>query len=112
MKQIIAAVALLAFSTGYSADVAAQAGKAQATVKADGVTKKDGKIWITRGGKTSELKEKFVTANGHMFLPNGTVVFNTGSSIVLQEGEVVNMNGDKVVSKPMAEKKISPTTGK
>ena len=109
MKRFIAAIALTAFTLGATVDTMAQAAKTQTAVKADGVTKKDGKIMITKGGKTSELKEKFVTASGHMFLPNGTVVFNTGASIVLQEGEVVDMDGNKLVSKPMINEKAKLT---
>ena len=96
MKRFFATIALMAFTLGISVDAMAQAAKAQTTVKADGITKKDGKIMITRGGKTGELTEKFVTASGHMFMPNGTVVFNTGASIVLQEGEVVDMDGNRI----------------
>lgn len=109
MKQFFTAIALMALTLGASVDAMAQSAKAQSALKTDVVTKKDGKIMITKGGKTSELTEKFVTASGHMFLPNGTVVFNTGASIVLQEGEVVDIDGNKLVSKPMINEKTKST---
>ena len=57
------------------------------------VKMKEGKLWHTKDGKTTELTEE-VTLGVTKVKPDGTVVMKDGTTSKLKEENVVNKNGN------------------
>jgi sugar lactone lactonase YvrE len=90
MKQFSTRITILALAMFLSVNVFAQASKE------NGVTMKQGKMMIITDGKATEMKKDHVTSNGTMFKTDGTVVFNTGTSVKMKDGDKLDMNGKKI----------------
>lgn len=88
MKKLLATIAIACFSISA---VFAQEKKTKAPVET--VSMKGHKLWLNKDGKMSEVKEKFVTANGHIVNPDGEVVLNTGKVVRIDEGQTLKSDG-------------------
>jgi len=68
--------------------------KSDAMMK-DGVFKKDGKVMVTMGGKTTDLMKDVMLKDGTKIMADGTVVMKNGSKAMLKNGEMYDMDGMK-----------------
>ena len=64
----------------------------------DHITSKNGKLWFIKGSQTSELKMDVTLKDGTIVMPTGTVKKADGSSIILEEGWSIYMDG--MIRKP------------
>lgn len=68
----------------------------------DHIMMKDGKLWVMKNGTHTEMKEPMTLENGTMVMTDGTVKMKDGSSMVLKNGNSINMMGQMM---PMKMKK-------
>ena len=61
----------------------------------DGVFKKNGKIMVTMGGKTTDLMKDVMLKDGTKIMADGTVVMKNGTKAMLKDGELYDMDGMK-----------------
>lgn len=87
MKRFIAFLVFLAFSFTY---LPVQAGDGD---HKDGVKMKDGKVWMMKDGKKTEVKQEVTLTDGTKVNPNGTVIMADGSSKMMQNGDMISMDG-------------------
>lgn len=59
----------------------------------DRVTMENGKMMVTKDGKTSEMMEDMTLKSGTMIMKDGTVKMKDGKTVTLQDGDYVTMNG-------------------
>ena len=60
------------------------------------LTMKEGKMWMTRDGKTMAMDKDMTLDNGTVVTLSGKVTNRSGQTITLGNGEMVDMNGDRV----------------
>ncbi|WP_324674283.1 DUF6799 domain-containing protein [Hymenobacter sp. GOD-10R] len=63
-----------------------------ATMK-DGVTVKEGKVLVTQQGLTSSLTQEMTLTNGTKISPAGAVTMANGSTVTMQEGDMLSLSG-------------------
>jgi hypothetical protein len=63
-----------------------------ATMK-DGVTIKEGKVLVTQQGLTNSLTQEMTLTNGTKISPTGAVTMANGSTVTLQEGDMLSLSG-------------------
>ncbi len=69
------------------------------TVKIEGATLKDGKVWISKDGASTLVENPADFGDGLKADANGTITLKDGSSFVLKEGELVTSKGELIRKK-------------
>lgn len=90
MKKLIILVVMIVMS------IASQNAMAQDKQKfrlQDGVMMKGGKMWVKKNGEKSEMTTDMTMSNGTKVTTNGTVVMTDGSTRILENGEMITMDG-------------------
>lgn len=59
----------------------------------DGVKMKDGKVWVKKDGKKTELLQEMTLSDGTKVLPNGTVTMSDGTVKNMKNGDMISMDG-------------------
>ena len=77
----------------------------------DCVMMKDGKMMVTKGGKTMEMDKSMTMSNGSTVMPDGSVKMKNGTTKMLKDGDCVYMNG-KMTSMKMHTTMHKKTTTK
>ena|ERR1044071_190685 len=65
----------------------------------DGITLKQGKVYMTENGITKVITEEIWTKRGMQVTPTGAIVFANGEKAKLREGDFVTMDG--AVARPI-----------
>ncbi|MBC8984963.1 hypothetical protein H9X96_04150 [Pedobacter sp. N36a] len=73
----------------------------------DHIMMKDGKMWVMKNGKHTELKEPMTLENGTMVMADGTVKMKDGNTMMLKNGNSIDMMG-KVMPMKMKKTMKSP----
>jgi hypothetical protein len=66
----------------------------------DGLTLKEGKVYMTENGITKVITEEIWTKRGMQITPSGTLIFENGEKAKLLEGDFATMDG--VVERPIS----------
>ncbi len=97
MKKIIVVAMLIVTSFGafaYTASPKVSVDYIQEKTKLkDGVTMKDGQMYLIKDGEMTEMLKAVIMSNGTKVLTNGEGFFKNGESFKLENGDVVYMNG-------------------
>jgi hypothetical protein len=72
--------------------------RAQMAKESRGVLMQNGKVMIVRNGKKTIIKSYPNLSLGTKVMSNGTIIKQDGTKTMMQEGEFVNMMGEKVIS--------------
>ncbi|UOQ54023.1 DUF6799 domain-containing protein [Hymenobacter cellulosivorans] len=59
----------------------------------DGVVMQEGKVLVTQQGHTTSLTDATTLTNGTKIMANGTVTKPDGSTVTLQEGDMMSLSG-------------------
>jgi hypothetical protein len=59
----------------------------------DGVLMRNGKLMVMKSGQTSMLTQDLTLSNGTVVMANGTVKKQDGTTVILQDGDYVGMDG-------------------
>jgi hypothetical protein len=65
----------------------------------DGVMLVDGKVMMIKDGKMAKLESDVYLNNGTKVTPDGTCVNKAGTTMMMKEGEHLDMEGNMVVMK-------------
>ncbi len=84
-------------------DATAQVEKTQP----EGMTLKDGQVWLFENGKATVITEETWTRRGMQITPSGTIIFANGEKAKLREGDFVTFDG--AVARPIALKEKDNT---
>ncbi len=77
-------------------------GKMQSTTS-DGLMMKDGKMWMTKNGKTMPMDAEVTLDNGIRVMTDGTYMDKNGTTMRLKNGESISMAGKMI---PMKKNKM------
>lgn len=77
-------------------------GKMQGSTS-DGLMMKDGKMWMTKNGKTIPMDAEVTLDNGIRVMTDGTYMDKNGTTMRLKNGESIGMNGKMM---PMKKNKM------
>lgn len=77
-------------------------GKMQGSTS-DGLMMKDGKMWMTKNGKTMPMDAEVTLDNGMKVMTDGTYMDKNGTTMRLKNGESIGMNGKMM---PMKKNKM------
>lgn len=69
----------------------------------DGLMMKDGKMWVTKNGKTMPMNAEVTLDNGIRVMTDGTYMDKNGTTMRLKNGESIGMNGKMM---PMKKNKM------
>lgn len=75
----------------------------------DHIKMKDGKMWVIKKGMRTEMKETMTLANGTMVMTDGTVKMKDGKTMMLKNGNSIDMMGRMM---PVKMKKTTKTNVK
>lgn len=98
MKKLIALMTFIAISILYLPTYAGEDHK-------DGVKMKDGKVWMIKDGTKSEVKQEVTLTDGTKVQPSGSVTMADGSTKVMQNGDMISMDGKWHNKKMMKDEK-------
>lgn len=85
-----------------SPKVGGKNGKMQGSTS-DGLMMKDGKMWMTKNGKTMPMDAEVTLDNGIRVMTDGTYMDKNGTTMRLRNGESMSMNGKMM---PMKKNKM------
>ena len=109
MKKMLATlVAVFAMVILVNAQTASQ--PENKMMKKDCIMMKDGKVWQTKDGNTSELTTDVTLSNGTVVSADGNVKTKDGKTTMLKDGDCVWMDG-KMTHMAMKKKEGKPTGG-
>lgn len=94
MKKFIVLLTVVLFSIG----IHAQETKPQALPVKEYVMMNEGKMWVVKDGNATAMTKDIVMSDGTMVSISGTVTLKDGTSVILQNGDAVDMDGK--VTKP------------
>jgi uncharacterized protein with FMN-binding domain len=106
-KMLVMLIAVFAIVT-VNAQNADQAQKKE--MKKDCITMKDGKVWQTKDGQTTELQQDVALENGTVVSKDGNVKTKDGKTMMLKDGDCLWMNG-KMTHMAMKKKEGKATGG-
>jgi hypothetical protein len=67
--------------------------------KPNGVMMQNGRMMMIMKGKTSYLENEVTMSNGTRVLPNGTCIKKDGSTMMMMEGQHMNLGGNMIPMK-------------
>lgn len=97
MKKLIALITFIAISFTYLPSFAGD--------HKDGVKMKDGKVWMMKEGKKMQVTQEVTLSDGSKVQPNGNVTMADGSTKMMQDGDMISMEGKWHNKKMMKDEK-------
>jgi len=83
-------------------DAAVQVAKTQP----EGLTLKEGTVWLSENGKATAIIEEIWTKRGMQVTPSGAIIFSNGEKAALLEGDFVTFDGAVARPIPLGKEKV------